>query len=135
MDVYLEVYDLVRIDSSTHRIDPPAGVIAYVASQQLKTNPFNGTEADIKGQLYSSRSKIDSSYLETARCMVAAAFKYRFEDMDDWDPVVFFDMVARAEKVLGRLAEPVSPNANKPLEVPESVKQEAMNRSRRKRRA
>jgi len=131
MGAYLDVYKLVMLDGPLPQF-VPAGIVAYVAIQQLSTNPFNGTYDDIKGQLYLSRQRLESSYLETAKCLIAAAFKYRFEEMEDWDPITFFDMLARAEKVLGRLAEPNNPNEVKAPSIPEDVKREALHRNRRK---
>lgn len=67
-----------------------------------------------------SSNWLQSTYLETARTLVAGTFRYRFEEIDEWDQGTFFKRLAAAEFLVGKNLEPADPNA-KPVS-----KQDAM---------
>ena len=54
------------------------------------------------------------SYLNASRALVAWAFGYKFEEIDEWDSNTFFNRLAQAEYVFGKPFEPEDPSAPPP---------------------
>lgn len=91
----------------------PAGVMMYVAEHELVKSPYSREYAPVKISLDRARQKLASSWMFSARALVAGIFRYSFEEIDTWDAQTFMDRVAQAEMVSGRTIDPADPKAPK----------------------
>lgn len=113
---WLEVYRLcVTAVQARRNVGPEPdkvgyGIIRWIGRHQLENNPFSGQLNTIQKSLQTGRARVQNSYLQQARAIVAAVFRCSFEEIDSWDAETFFDRVAQAEAVLSRPIEPVDPN-------------------------
>jgi hypothetical protein len=72
----------------------------------VEQSPFKGDFKTIQTFRQLSSNWLQSSYLETARTLVAGMFRYRFEEIDEWDQETFFKRLAAAEFLVGKNIEP-----------------------------
>ena len=76
----------------------------------LDSNPFNGEYKDVKRALDMKRVELKSSWLNSAKSIIAGIFRYTFEEIESWDAEMFFERLAYAEFVCGRKLEPGDPD-------------------------
>ena len=93
----------------------PAGIVQWIARYELENNPFGGQLKPIQQQRQRSTDWC-GSYLNASRALVAWAFGYKFEEIDEWDSTTFFNRLAQAEYVFGKPFEPEDPNAPPPVD-------------------
>ncbi len=92
----------------------PAGIVRWIALREMQSNPFSGAFEDIKRSLDRKRAEIQSSYLLSARAVIAGTFRYSFEEIDTWSAETFFERLAQAELLIKTPLEPADPKAVKP---------------------
>lgn len=112
MDIALDIYKIVRIDGPDPRF-VPAGIPGYICKQQMVNNPFSGRFGDIHSAIEMARKTVTGDYLLSAKAIIAATLNYKPEEIDNWDPNIFFVRLAQAEVASGRTFEPVNPEAPK----------------------
>jgi hypothetical protein len=56
------------------------------------------------------RIELKSSWLNSAKSIIAGIFRYTFEEIEQWDAEMFFERLASAEFVSGRKLEPGDPD-------------------------
>ena len=112
--VYCDVYRAVLLDGPPLDGDPvyqaPAGLVEWIARALLDSNPFNGEYKDVKRALDMKRVELKSSWLNSAKSIIAGIFRYTFEEIEPWDAEMFFERLAYAEFVCGRKLEPGDPD-------------------------
>lgn len=112
--VYCDVYRAVVLDGPPLDGDPvyqaPAGLVEWIARALLDSNPFNGEYKDVKRALEMKRVELKSSWLNSAKSIIAGIFRYTFEEIEQWDAEMFFERLASAEFVSGRKLEPGDPD-------------------------
>jgi hypothetical protein len=112
--VYCDVYRAVVLDGPPLDGDPvyqaPAGLVEWIARALLDSNPFNGEYKDVKRALEMKRIELKSSWLNSAKSIIAGIFRYTFEEIEQWDAEMFFERLASAEFVSGRKLEPGDPD-------------------------
>jgi hypothetical protein len=112
--VYCDVYRAVLLDGPPLDGDPvyqaPAGLVEWIARALLDSNPFNGEYKDVKRALDMKRVELKSSWLNSAKSIIAGIFRYTFEEIESWDAEMFFERLAYAEFVCGRKLEPGDPD-------------------------
>jgi hypothetical protein len=112
--VYCDVYRAVVLDGPALDGDPvyqaPAGLVEWIARALLDSNPFNGEYKDVKRALEMKRIELKSSWLNSAKSIIAGIFRYTFEEIEQWDAEMFFERLASAEFVSGRKLEPGDPD-------------------------
>jgi len=74
-------------------------------------DPFNGEYKDVKRALDMKRVELKSSWLNSAKSIIAGIFRYTFEEIESWDAEMFFERLAYAEFVCGRKLEPGDPTS------------------------
>ena len=92
----------------------PAGIVSWIGRQQVDHSPFTEEFKQLQRDLAVTRSRLASSAIEAAKSVVAWAFRYSFEEIDQWTAETFLERWARAEYVLGCKIEPQDPNAPPP---------------------
>ena len=114
MGIYCDVYRAVLLDGPPLDGDPvyqaPAGLVEWIARALLDSNPFNGEYKDVKRALDMKRVELKSSWLNSAKSIIAGIFRYTFEEIETWDAEMFFERLAYAEFVCGRKLEPGDPD-------------------------
>jgi hypothetical protein len=112
--VYCDVYRAVLLEGPPLDGDPvyqaPAGLVEWIARSLLDSNPFNGEYKDVKRALDMKRVELKSSWLNSAKSIIAGIFRYTFEEIESWDAEMFFERLAYAEFVCGRKLEPGDPD-------------------------
>ena len=112
--VYCDVYRAVLLDGPPLDGNPvyqaPAGLVEWIARALLDSNPFNGEYKDVKRALDMKRVELKSSWLNSAKSIIAGIFRYTFEEIETWDAEMFFERLAYAEFVCGRKLEPGDPD-------------------------
>lgn len=101
MDIFNDVYRTVLIDGPELKY-ASAGIVDWIGRQQLETNPFSGEPKLLIEAQGLGRAIVNSSELHYARGVVAAVLHYKLEEIDQWDPTMFFTRLALAEQVLGK---------------------------------
>ena len=132
---YVETYRICLIEGPTVET-ATAGIITWIARQQLIANGFEGTYDALNPAIEQGRSTLASSYITAARAVVAWAFRYSFEEIDKWDSPTFFERLAQAEYILGKplvLKNPYTAAEEKPTGKPLSRVQQ-VNQKRRERK-
>ena len=114
MGIYCDVYRAVLLEGPPLDGDPvyqaPAGLVEWIARSLLDSNPFNGEYKDVKRALDMKRVELKSSWLNSAKSIIAGIFRYTFEEIESWDAEMFFERLAYAEFVCGRKLEPGDPD-------------------------
>jgi len=112
--VYCDVYRAVLLEGPPLDGDPvyqaPAGLVEWIARSLLDSNPFNGEYKDVKRALDMKRVELKSSWLNSAKSIIAGIFRYTFEEIEEWDAEMFYERLACAEFVCGRKLEPGDPD-------------------------
>lgn len=111
---YIAVYRQVLIAGPPAE-KVPAGIAVWIGRYELENNPFSGNLKPIQVQRKKSAAW-GQSYLNASRAIVAWAFGYKFEELDEWDANTFFNRLAQAEYIFGKPFDPQDPNA--PVEEP-----------------
>lgn len=109
MDVAMDIYKTVLIEGPDLRY-VPAGIPAFICKQQMVNNPFSGQFEDVSSALELARKAVTSDYLLAAKAIIASTLHYRPEEIDAWDPNLFFIRLAQAELTAGQF-DPVNPKA------------------------
>lgn len=112
MQMCVALYNTVKIDGPDSRY-VPAGIPAFITKHQLLNNPFSGTYEDIAPALEMARKAVTGDYLKAATAIIAATLNYKPEEIEQWDPNLFFIRLAQAEMALGRPFDPTDPKAPK----------------------
>lgn len=86
-----------------------AGIVAWIARQQLEQNPFSGLFAPLHNALYRARERVRSDWFCSARAVLASTFRCSFDEIASWSPELFFERVAQAELLTGVPVEPADP--------------------------
>jgi hypothetical protein len=114
---YLQVYETCLQQGP--RVDVVGyGIVEWIGKYELLNSPFTGNYKTIVKSLQEKRAWVTGSYLNSARALVSAIFKYRFEEIDDWDADKFMSRLAQAEFVMGRPLEPSDPDAVETVDKP-----------------
>lgn len=119
MHIALAIYQLVCIQGPDYKF-VPAGIPAYICKQQLLNNPFSGKFEDIAPAISMARKLVTGDYLLSATGLIASVLNYKPEEIENWDPNIFFIRLAQAELATGRSFEPVDPRAT--YKAPDSRK-------------
>lgn len=107
--VFCDIYETCLIEGpSLEKV--PAGIVVWIAKQQLEQNPLSGKFRPLVNALLRARERVQSSWFVSAKAIVAATFRYTFEEIDGWSPDVFFERVAQAERLTGVPLEPMDPD-------------------------
>ena len=110
-DLYADVYEACVVVGPPIE-EAPAGLVAWIAEQELFDNPYAGKFKDIARLLGNARNQVHASWMTCARAVVAGTFRYSFEEIDTWPPEVFFERVAQAEQLTGVPLNPADPKAS-----------------------
>jgi hypothetical protein len=106
----------------------PAGVLQFIGQQLLDHSPFNTRKDNlelVRSSLGSARRAVQGDFLQSARALIAHAFRYTFEEIDGWDAETFYLRYAQAEMATGRSINPVDTSEKpKPGERPQRKKRE-----------
>lgn len=138
MDISLDVYRTVCIDGPDYRLIP-AGIPGFICKQQMLNNPFSGKYEDVVAAVNSARRVVTNDFLLSAKALIASTLNYKPEEIDAWDPNLFFIRLAQTEIATGRLFEPVDPKTpkdlmnstqKKPSKILSSSQQKAINRTK-----
>jgi hypothetical protein len=100
----------------------PAGIVAWIGRQQIDESPFTGGFKVLQKTLARERERLGSSALEAAKSVIAWAFRYTLEEIDNWPAELLLERWARAEYVLGAKLDPQDPNAPPPTAADEARK-------------
>jgi hypothetical protein len=107
--VFCDIYETCLVEGPT--LDQvPAGIVAWIARQQLDQNPFSGKFVTIHNALGAARQRVGSSWFHAAKAVLASTFRYTFEEIEKWPPDLFFERVAQAELLTGVPLEPADPD-------------------------
>lgn len=117
--VFCDIYETIVLEGPD-LAHAPAGIVAWVARQQLEQNPFSGQFRPIHNALQQARQRVDSSWFHAAKAVIASSFRYSFEEIESWPPDLFFERVAQAELLTGVPLEPADPDQPQP--DPKAVK-------------
>lgn len=112
MDVALDIYQAVYIKGPDPKF-VPAGIPGFICKQQMVNNPFSGRYEDIAPAVEMSRRVVTGDYMLSAKALIAASLNYKPEEIDNWDPNIFFIRLAQAEVATGRTFDPVDPKVSK----------------------
>jgi hypothetical protein len=115
MLVYTDLFKLVGETIEGKSLNVPAGIVFFLGETLLKRSVFNGDEKTIKQVLTHHRNQLSGNYFEQCKTVMAAVFKYSFEDIDSWDDYTFFDRLAKAEMISGENLEPKGSEPEKPV--------------------
>lgn len=107
MELYMEIYELILV-AGPHPSLATAGMVANVALQQIKNNPFADYKA-MTEKLQQKRNWVASDFLQGVRAVISATFHIPFETMDSWDPETLFEKFALAEHAVGAQWNPADP--------------------------
>ncbi len=122
MDIALDIYSLVYLKGPDPKF-APAGIPSFICKQQMVNNPFSGLYTDIAPAVEMSRRLVTGDYLLSAKAIIAATLNYKPEEIDNWEPNIFFLRLAQAEVANGRTFDPVDPRAIKdPNNIPKRKK-------------
>lgn len=105
-----EIYTLCLVSGPPPEV-VTAGIMSWIAQDELEKSPFSGTFKTISLPLEQARAKVTSTYLLSAQAFIASVFKIPFEKMNDWDSDTFLCRLAQAEFVSGVPLNPVDTTA------------------------
>lgn len=111
--VFCDIYEAILVEGPDLS-KAPAGVVAWIARQQLEENPFSGQFRPLHNAVYKAREQVNSSWFQAAKAVIASTFRYTFEEIENWSPELFFERVAQAELLTGVPLEPADPEAKQP---------------------
>lgn len=107
--VYCDIYEACLLEGPGLE-QAPAGIVCWIAKQQLEENPFSGGFKAIAKSLVQARARVENSWFLNAQAVLAATFRYTLEEVESWPPSVFFERVAQAEMLTGVPLNPEDPD-------------------------
>jgi hypothetical protein len=107
MTVYCDLYNLVTDPEDRTSIeDVTAGIVYFLGRTLLLESAFSGNINRVKQVLGTKRAQLAENYIESCKAVLAAMFKYTFEEIESWDESTFFDRLAKAELISNENLDP-----------------------------
>ena len=106
----LEVYKICVISGPLPE-EVPAGIMMWLAINELENSPFIGTFKSLSLPLEEARQKVNGTFLLSAQAFIASVLRISFKEMDEWDGETFLTRLAQAEFIAGVPLNPLDPNA------------------------
>lgn len=107
MVVYSDLYRIVADYPENPDIKHvSAGIVYFLGNRLIRDSVFNSDWNAITKTLAEHRDRLNVSYFEQCKAVIASIFDYTFEEIDSWDDYTFFDRLAKAELIVGKDLNP-----------------------------